>query len=215
MSRPETDSTPQRLLEAAVALFAEQGYRRTTVRAICDKAGANVSAVKYHFGDKARLYDAALDYARQRSNRTNPYVLMDANRDFYAGQTPDRRLYLFIRMLLDHMFRDGRPTELTRLMSHEMMHPTPALDRLVEVSARRVHQNLIRIILDLMEQPNERRARQLALSISGLCHFHHMAQPMIERLCPNQQYDSVSLDRLAEHIHRISLAAIRDASVPD
>ncbi len=146
-------STHRRLLDVAVALFAEHGFRKTTVRAICEAADANVSAVKYHFGNKAALYDAAFDHARLRSNETNPFVQMDEARDFHADQTPERRLYLFIRTLLEHQFRDGQPTDLTKLMSHEMVQPTPALDRLIEVSVKRVYAGLIRIILDLMPTP--------------------------------------------------------------
>lgn len=201
--------THRRLLDAAVTLFANRGFRKTTVRAICDKAGANVSAVKYHFGGKRELYDAAFDHARLRSNETNPFVQMDTARDFHANQPPERRLYLFIRTMLEHQFRDGKPTQLTQLMSHEMMHPTPALDRLVEVSVRRVYQSLARIIQDLMDQPYEQQARMLAMSVSAQCHFHHLALPMIQRLHPDQRYTPEALDKLAEHIHRFTLAAIR------
>lgn len=211
MSKPPPD-THRRLLDAAVTLFAERGFRKTTVRAICNKAGANVSAVKYHFGGKRELYHAAFDHARARSNETNPFVQMDTGRDFYADKKPDRRLYLFIRTMLEHQFRHGRPTELTQLMSHEMMHPTPALDRLVEVSVRRVYGGLIQIIKDLSPNPpTDHQARMLAMSVSAQCHFHHLALPMIQRLHPEQSYTPEALDELAGHIHRFTLAAIRHA----
>jgi AcrR family transcriptional regulator len=49
-------ATRERLLTAAAALFAEHGFRRVTVRDICEEASANVAAVNYHFGDKQGLY---------------------------------------------------------------------------------------------------------------------------------------------------------------
>ncbi len=208
---PTTEQdTHHRLLDAAVAIFAERGFRKTTVRDICEAADANVSAVKYHFGNKATLYDAAFDHARMRSNESNPFVKMDKARDFHADQTPERRLYLFIRTMLEHQFRDGEPTDLTKLMSHEMMQPTPALDRLIEVSVRRVHAGLIRIILDLLPSGStDQEARQYAMSVSAQCHFHHLALPMIKRLEPDQRYTPQALDGLAGHIHRFTLAAVR------
>ena len=43
------------ILDAAERLFAERGFRGTSVRAITDLAGANLAAVGYHFGSKAEL----------------------------------------------------------------------------------------------------------------------------------------------------------------
>ncbi|MEU8615468.1 TetR/AcrR family transcriptional regulator [Actinoplanes sp. NPDC048791] len=50
--------TRTQLLDAAEHLFAERGYRGTSVRAITDRAGANLAAVAYHFGSKAELLAA-------------------------------------------------------------------------------------------------------------------------------------------------------------
>jgi len=51
-------STAERILSVATKLFAERGYDGTSVRAICGAAGANVNAIKYHFGGKKALYAA-------------------------------------------------------------------------------------------------------------------------------------------------------------
>jgi AcrR family transcriptional regulator len=51
-----SDPTRARILRAATELFAERGFRRTGVRAICAKARTNVAAVNYHFRSKERLY---------------------------------------------------------------------------------------------------------------------------------------------------------------
>lgn len=56
-----TTSTPDRLLNAGWKLFAQQGYDRTSVRAITRAARANLGAVTYHFGSKEHLYHAVLE----------------------------------------------------------------------------------------------------------------------------------------------------------
>src|SRR6202453_3063235 len=50
--------TRTRILDAAEHLFAERGFRGTSVRAITALAGANLAAVGYHFGSKAELVAA-------------------------------------------------------------------------------------------------------------------------------------------------------------
>ena len=55
MAPPDTRT---QILDAAEHLFAERGYRGTSVRAITDLAGVNLAAVGYHFGSKAELMSA-------------------------------------------------------------------------------------------------------------------------------------------------------------
>uniref|UniRef100_A0AAU3H6V8 TetR family transcriptional regulator n=1 Tax=Streptomyces sp. NBC_01401 TaxID=2903854 RepID=A0AAU3H6V8_9ACTN len=55
-----TPDTRTQILDAAERLFAEHGYRGTSVRAITKLAGANLAAVGYHFGSKAELMGAVV-----------------------------------------------------------------------------------------------------------------------------------------------------------
>jgi len=47
--------TKSKILEAAVELFSERGFRNTTVRDICSEARVNVASVNYHFNGKRGL----------------------------------------------------------------------------------------------------------------------------------------------------------------
>lgn len=50
------EETRWKLLQAATEVFAEVGYHAATTREICKRAGVNLAAIHYYFGDKAELY---------------------------------------------------------------------------------------------------------------------------------------------------------------
>ena len=58
-ARP-SEITRERILKAAQRLFAERGYRDTTVRAVVVRARVNQAAINYHFGGKDGLYREVL-----------------------------------------------------------------------------------------------------------------------------------------------------------
>ncbi|MET7935261.1 TetR/AcrR family transcriptional regulator [Streptomyces sp. NPDC005322] len=57
----------QAILEAAVAVFLREGYARAGVDVIADEARVSKQTVYNHFGDKERLFIAAVDGERERA----------------------------------------------------------------------------------------------------------------------------------------------------
>ncbi|MFI1333624.1 TetR/AcrR family transcriptional regulator [Streptomyces sp. NPDC020845] len=56
----------QAILEAAVAVFLREGYTRASVDVIADEAHVSKQTVYNHFGDKQRLFLAAVEGERER-----------------------------------------------------------------------------------------------------------------------------------------------------
>ena len=67
--RKDGKETKQKLLDAACEVFAEKGFREAKITEICRRAGANVAAVNYYFGDKDSLYVAAWRQAMENSSQ--------------------------------------------------------------------------------------------------------------------------------------------------
>lgn len=72
MPREDTARTRKSLLESACEIFAEKGYRDTTIAEISGRAGTNIAAVNYHFGNKETLYIEAWRCAFQKSIEAHP-----------------------------------------------------------------------------------------------------------------------------------------------
>src|SRR5437762_1709857 len=120
--------TRQRLLDAAGEVFADHGFRAATVRDICRRAGANVAAVNYHFGDKEKLYLEVLRESHRCASEKYGDVGAAAA---LSGAKPEEKLRAHVRSFLLRIFDSGRPAWHGRLMSREMIDPSPALDVLV------------------------------------------------------------------------------------
>ncbi|WP_038088601.1 TetR/AcrR family transcriptional regulator [Tumebacillus flagellatus] len=98
-----------RILAAAKKLFAEKGYSATSIRQICEEAGANVALVSYHFGGKEKLLDAVLRNFFPDEMR---YAVME------RLENPVDRLKFLIREFLIAMRTDP---EVTRILMLEIM----------------------------------------------------------------------------------------------
>ncbi|WTW99843.1 TetR/AcrR family transcriptional regulator [Streptomycetaceae bacterium NBC_01309] len=60
MAAPAPEDTYDKVLSAAVELFAEHGFAGTSLQAIADRVGVTKAALYYHFRTKDELLDALL-----------------------------------------------------------------------------------------------------------------------------------------------------------
>src|SRR5262245_20262906 len=58
---PRQGTTRQRLLEAAIEMFAERGYAATGVDALCRRAGVAKTGLYWEFQNKIGLLNAVID----------------------------------------------------------------------------------------------------------------------------------------------------------
>jgi TetR/AcrR family transcriptional regulator, regulator of cefoperazone and chloramphenicol sensitivity len=197
--------TEKRLLEAAGEIFAEYGYRAATVRQICEKAGANLAAVNYHFGDKEGLYMAVLRSVPSAQAEKYPSALGLA-----AEARAEQKLCAYIRSLLHRVFDEGRPGWHTKIMAREIIEPTRAFDALVEEAARPLHKEVASIVRELLgSAATDESVRLCALSIVSQCVYYHHARTVILRLYPEQKYGADDIERLIAHITNFSLSAVK------
>jgi AcrR family transcriptional regulator len=205
-----TSGTEQRLLDAAGEVFAEHGYRAATIRQICEKAGANLAAVNYHFGDKEGLYMAVLRSVPEAHAEKYP-----PNLGLSTGATGEQKLRAYIQSLLHRVFDEGRPGWHTKIIAREMSEPTRALDTLLEEVARPLHQELACIIRELLDsEVSDETVRLCTLSVMSQCVYYQNARSVIRRLYPEQVYGQHDIARLADHIAKFSLGALKEFAQP-
>lgn len=197
--------TRERVLQAAAEVFVEKGYRSATVRDICERAGANIAAVNYHFGDKYSLYRELLLSYPQRSFAQRP---VDSWRR--EGMLPDELLFGFVHDFLTRLLSPEKPAWHSILLVREMVEATEALDEMVEAFIRPQAESLGRVVTEVAGRKlDPETLRRCVESIVPQIAFHITARAVIKRLWPDRVYDAAELRRMAEHIARFSAAGIR------
>jgi len=63
---PRGDEARERIIQAAVRLFARKGYAATGIRALATEAGANIAMINYYFGGKEGVMKAVIDHFFER-----------------------------------------------------------------------------------------------------------------------------------------------------
>jgi len=203
-----TKITEQRLLEAAGEVFAAHGFRAATVREICQRAGANVAAINYHFGDKEGLYFAVLKSCSEAALQKYPPTL-----GLGPNATSEERLHAFVRSLLFRIADKGQPSWHGKLIAHEMTEPTKALTALIDKVYGPALKQLEAIVRELLgRQAPVTVVRRCQLSVLGQCLYFHYARPAIQHIHPEQGFEPADIERLAKHITQFSLAGIRQVS---
>ena len=193
------------MIEAAGEIFADHGYQAATVRDICARAGANIAAVNYHFGDKIGLYVAVLRHIIGSAEQDE---ILDPARPL---DHPEQALRQFIaHMLLRTCMAGEREAWQFRIMAHEMAHPTEVLSRVVEEIIGPRSAAMRRIISQIIGLPPDHDTTRLcAHSVIGqVLHYMH-ARPVIECLWPDLKFTPERFSQIADHIADFSLCALR------
>jgi AcrR family transcriptional regulator len=200
-----TDSTQQKLLTAACEVFAENGFKNTTVRDICNRAEVNVAAINYHFGNKEKLYEAVWE----NSNRAAVKNRMD-ELDLARTGAPEKRIRLFVKTLLRNILDQNRPEWDFRIVAHEMISPTASFDIIVDRAIRPGFLFLKELVQEMLgEDVPKEKVEKCALSIVGQCLYYRFANPVVRRILPEQTFDEKGLDELTDHITEFSLSALK------
>ena len=211
----ETGKTCDRLLDAAAELFATRGFKHTTVRDICDQAGANIAAINYHFGSKDKLHLLALEHARERAIQEDPLPELDlpAGMTLDAGpMPPEHRLRRHIHGMIHRALATGPASWYVGMILREMVDPTPALHHAIDGNIGPHQRKLEGIVAQLMGVDRDDLAvRDAATAIAGMCLHYHHCRAALMHLHPDRQLDKAEATRLGLFITRFALAGIAAA----
>ncbi len=196
------DGDPRaRLLQAAIRLFALQGYAKTSTRELAEAAQVNVAAISYYFGDKAGLYRAAflepMDPTEDLARFTDPTLpLAAALAGFYAGFLEPLRLGDDARLC-------------TKLHLREMLESTGLIENGLARSIQPLHDALLALLTrHLGLAAPDAELQRLAICIEGLGVQLHVGLDINEAIAPGVNTAPGAIDHWHGTLVRAALAMV-------
>jgi AcrR family transcriptional regulator len=134
----------ERILEAALAAFAENGFEGSTTRDIAARARVTLGLVQYYYGSKLSLWKAVVDRAFRE---------MSAGLDALAAEpTPPNERERLARLIRSYVAFVARHPEFARFMHEEGKRRGPRMRWLVDRYVKPVHEHLLSLIERAQEQ---------------------------------------------------------------
>lgn len=191
-----------KLVLAALKLFADKGFEGASTREIADAAGANISAIRYYFGDKAGLYRAAFSEPLG-DQPAHACAEIDLNLPL------DAALQAFFAAFLAPLKRGEEVRLVMKLHFREMIEPTGAWTEVIDAEIRPQHEMLVHMLAKRFEtSPEDLEVKRLAVSVVGMAVHYFVGQEVINVLAPQLIADTDAIDLLATRLAFYAAAMI-------
>jgi AcrR family transcriptional regulator len=193
---PPLDNTRELILAQATKSFADHGYEGASLREICNAVNANVSAVKYHFGDKEGLYRTCLsEYAESRFS-VIANILTPAN----SEEELKLKLKLFAEDFLSASFNNF---DMSRMLFREIENMNPILEGIFEGTFLKIYKQLAYILDDAQNKKIISKNISVDTATSIFFHYlsqsfrtHHIAKKFFKKNIKNQESQVEHIDNL-------------------
>jgi len=140
---------PERLLEAAQAVFARDGLQAASMRAIAREAGCDPALIYYHFENKEAMFTAILDRKFPRVLRHFTAVLQESQEKHSA-----ERLWGLLGAIHEHLAQDPGFRSLVR---GELARGAEGIQDAIAIRIRPVFTTLLGVFREGMAKGEIRR----------------------------------------------------------
>ena len=197
------------LLAAGINEFGQFGPEGASARRIAERAGQNVAAIAYYFGNKEGLYLAITRYIVETMTRRTGPLLDEIEAFLGQPERPPAQCLRLLQQLLTTLFLGGdEMVPLSQMIVREQTHPTSAFDLLFQGWLERPHKLGSQLLAAYLEEPADApefaiRYHMLLGSVLG---FRVARQTLLRRLGQTEvsEADKAGIAAMAaEHVELI------------
>jgi len=203
MTRP-AEYTRNLIIKAAVSLFAEKGFERSSVRDIITKARVNQAAINYHFKGKDGLYFEVLKIAFKT-------LTEDAGLDAEELKSLPREQALrrFVgRQLRPLLFQDEM-SRYIRMFAWESAHPSKVFRKFIATNSSSYLSTALDVVRRFLP-PNtpDHTALCAAISLMGQCSVFVRNRDLFAQDPFRMTIDERFVDELSDLIARVAIGGL-------
>jgi AcrR family transcriptional regulator len=197
------------MLEVAGEVFAKRGYAHATSKEICQRAGANVAAVNYHFGSKEGLYTAVLVEAHRRLVTVEELAALAESK----ADAREKLAAIIGRILSELSVKNSKSSWQFRVLMREILSPSPMIDRMVKSEAAPKAMILRSVVAQIMQLPPDHPAvvRSLINVIAPCVLLLIGHRGVAKKVLPDLDMDP---EKLTDHMLTFALAGLEAIAKP-
>ena len=168
-NRKEAEDSPEvreRILDAALEAFAENGFDGATTRQIASRASVPLGLLRYYFGDKLKLWQAAVDQSFGEIQNALELTTFKAR----TAAEDDDPLHAIRSGIRAHVHFVAQHPEFVRLMHDEGKRRGPRMRWIVDRHVKPLFERLLPVIerlQDLGQLPKDIAALHFSYALIG------------------------------------------------
>jgi AcrR family transcriptional regulator len=215
------EETKDRIIQAAIALFADKGYEQTSTRDIAARAGVNAPALQYYFHGKDGLYLACAEHMAARG-RARWEPALEKVRAILARKSDTATLiecvWILVERAADGMLLPRDEIESwSRFMAWENLRKEKAaqdaeavLDRCFRGEVKGLLRDLVGRIIG--RKPDDAQTRIRIITLMGqVTVFFHMREKVLGEL-GWQELDESRVKTIKAVLREQTVAALKAAA---
>lgn len=203
----------ERLLDAAVSLFAERGFDGVSTRQLVGRAKVNLSAITYHFGGKEALYRAVFERIIDDMGPVRRRLIGDLHDGLNEAGGDRAKLsevaVNFVCLFVTASTAADAPRARIQLLMREVAEPGGAFDLLMNQHVGPMHDAIGALVAAATERPeDDPRTRLLAQGVMTLCLQFALQRAIVFARMDWQEYSPERVAQVSDVVSRAVLTML-------
>jgi AcrR family transcriptional regulator len=211
MAQKTQNSTRMQLLSASLKAFGNKDYDAVSTREIVELAGANISAISYHFGGKKQLYlETAVYLAETLKQKMAPAIeQIEPPQDEQNPANCRQRIEQQIGAMVELVIVGELSADAAGFIFREQLKPTEAFDILYQELMQPMQQRYARLLACIFGcSEEEPQVKLITHSLLGQIMIFRLGETTILRRLNLEQFNQADCTRITRLISRQTMAAI-------